>query len=591
MKKIFALILTLIISLSLAACGNPSSPVTTEAPATQETTAATTQETAVETTTAQTTTTEAPPAGKGEIVDGFYKYHDKVTISAMAKYDTSTNPSELWLYKWALDKMNIEFVVQGLHRDAIAERTPLLMASNDYPEVFFAWDFSHDEASLYGDSEKQLIPIEGYINAEVMPNLTRCNDEEPYPLEMCRTITGEIYGFPNFANGNSANYEPWWCKPSTYTAVGFEKQPETLDELLDFLRKVKELDPMGAGENNIPLGGSSQRHRPAATILNAFGFTTNGPQASLIAVHGGDYRTKDIIFMPAHPAYFEYFKYMNTLYAEKLIDLDFFTVDAAVTYANFSEGYNAIITSWDPDMREDTLEWLCMQPFGSEYNPDRTIAGNGFGSMAGYAFITEKASPDKAEAICRFIDVGYDHPSAFKNTPPDQQGKGYLLSRGPQQGVDDGYGIVVGWVWDDDNVSTTGWLDSSGPAMPEAYRGEITPFYQGSSFDNRTDHSELALYSYDTADGKYVLSQEENRSPFTNWIKYPGGMFEVSDATKIQDLESVLYDYVVAESAKFITGARPLSQEEFDKYCADLKAMGMDDYMEIQLKAFNDQFR
>jgi putative aldouronate transport system substrate-binding protein len=57
------------------------------------------------------------------------------------------------------------------------------------------------------------------------------------------------------------------------------------------------------------------------------------------------------------------------------------------------------------------------------------------------------------------------------------------------------------------------------------------------------------------------------------------------DTARRSDLATVLDNYVRSESAKFITGANPLSN--IDKYYSDLNALGFKEYQDFSVKAYN----
>ena len=50
------------------------------------------------------------------------------------------------------------------------------------------------------------------------------------------------------------------------------------------------------------------------------------------------------------------------------------------------------------------------------------------------------------------------------------------------------------------------------------------------------------------------------------------------------DLSTVINDHVTAETAKFIVGTRPL--EELDAYFAELKNLGIEEYIQIYRDAY-----
>jgi hypothetical protein len=53
---------------------------------------------------------------------------------------------------------------------------------------------------------------------------------------------------------------------------------------------------------------------------------------------------------------------------------------------------------------------------------------------------------------------------------------------------------------------------------------------------------------------------------------------------EITDLKTVLNSYISAESAKFATGIRPIS--EIDEFWEELKVMGIERYLEIYKEAY-----
>jgi hypothetical protein len=57
------------------------------------------------------------------------------------------------------------------------------------------------------------------------------------------------------------------------------------------------------------------------------------------------------------------------------------------------------------------------------------------------------------------------------------------------------------------------------------------------------------------------------------------------------DLETLLLNHYNSETAKFITGIRKVTPEEFKAFQDDLLAMGMQEYMDTVSAAFHDQYR
>ena len=80
-----------------------------------------------------------------------------------------------------------------------------------------------------------------------------------------------------------------------------------------------------------------------------------------------------------------------------------------------------------------------------------------------------------------------------------------------------------------------------------------------------------------TGDGFFRISQLEKLSDYVV-EGYPTKVFFTDEInTRISDLTTIIKSYVTTETAKFITGQRPL--DEFDKYIEELKGIGVDEYL------------
>jgi len=67
-------------------------------------------------------------------------------------------------------------------------------------------------------------------------------------------------------------------------------------------------------------------------------------------------------------------------------------------------------------------------------------------------------------------------------------------------------------------------------------------------------------------------------------VKLPSVYMTEEEALEAVDLQTVIYDYVVAESAKFITGLRPL--DEIDDFQEELKKLGVEKYVQMYRDAY-----
>lgn len=512
-----------------------------------------------------------------------YRYDEPVTLTAYARYETSyvDDAAALWLYEWARDKMNINFEVEGVTAESYNDFNTLMFATDDLPDVLLNWSISRQASTaLYGDEEGMLMPYNDLITEETTPNLYAVFQEFADEAKIkLATLSGNIYILPQPLQQSERRtnlaFMPVWVRTDWFKAVGYEELPKSMDELLDALRKIKEQDPGQVGKDLVPLGGGNQF---PWFFLQALGFVTAWtPQ--LIAPAGGGYQDHDVVVYPYHDNYFEYLKYMNTLYSEGLIDRDFYTLDTTQSFAKLSAGYCAAASAWGiHEHVENWQDWEMLPPLTSSVQDTPLVPYGGDIDRGNYMFLSSHCS--NPEAAMRFIDNAYD---------PDIK---YLFFWGPQAGVDDTYGLTEGWEFEADGV-TRKLLDVVNGTRENQteYVHNIGPFGgSGNVFDRRTDGSEVALYDPNTGAGYCALQTIERYCPY--YVpRYPGALFTAEEQTRITDLETVLQDYIDSETAKFVTGVRPVTEEEFAKYRADLDALGMQEFIEMQTKAFQEQYR
>jgi putative aldouronate transport system substrate-binding protein len=116
--------------------------------------------------------------------------------------------------------------------------------------------------------------------------------------------------------------------------LGYDAIPTTTDGLLEYLRKAKELDYNGNGEaDEIPLTASGIT-AIVGPLAGSFGlYNRGGSHGNIVALEDG---TVDYAYRSEN--YRELLRFLNTLYTEKLLDQDIFTMDFAQLIAKASTG-------------------------------------------------------------------------------------------------------------------------------------------------------------------------------------------------------------------------------------------------------------
>jgi putative aldouronate transport system substrate-binding protein len=524
-------------------------------------------------------------AASGQIVDGVYRYDEPVDIRAMIAYNPSRieDVNNMWLFHWARDKMNINFIFDATPQDSVEDQAPLRFAAGDYTEavLYYQYFFAglSDQAE-YGDQEGILRPLNDYLfDKDVMPNMAEILEEFEDEVPFVSTLAGNIYNVPyvlqNREYATNMSFQPIWYDTRVLESLGVEA-PSTTGELLDIARLIKEKDPKGLGENNIPIGGDA-----LTPLLVAHGFRSSDT-TGLYTLRDGDFRKGRIIAQQTAPEYLEYLRYANTLYEEGLIEQDYYTISSTERAAHAEQNHYTFWTSYNVlDLKEeDFTSYDILPPLLSEYNDNQEIPGSASTLASQYMFfLTDKATDEQAEAVMRFADMMYD--KEFR----------YNAYYGPEAGVDDGYGLLEGWYIDEDG-STYRYKDVDSGKMDAnaTYLWNVGPIYvTGNILDRRTDGSEAALYNPGTRVGRMNAETVAKLSP--NMIAgLPGRLYPDDVATEMSDLESVLNSYIRTEAARFVTGVRPLTDAEFAAYGAELEAMGYTRFVETYIENITKRF-
>lgn len=88
----------------------------------------------------------------------------------------------------------------------------------------------------------------------------------------------------------------------------------------------------------------------------------------------------------------------------------------------------------------------------------------------------------------------------------------------------------------------------------------------------------------DNWDGWWNYQQSEVMKGKLTFVILPNVYMSAEQSERVADLKSLIENHIKAESAKFIAGVRPLS--EFDAYMEELKALGIEEYVQLHKDAY-----
>ena len=499
----------------------------------------------------------------------------KVATLQADGYGTS-NPDDYWFFAWIQQKMNITFDTTMIPVSSWEERKPLMFAGGDLPDLMLCMGFTTSDLVTYGESSHQLLDWTPYLNEDIMPTLCAWFDYYPTFRAAVSNSNGGMYSLPTSSResdlgGTAARYfiSTKWLEEAGIAAPG------TLDEFVDMLREFKTLYP-----DSIPLGGGygTNAPNPCLAVFNALGYITNDPLGISPAIREGQ------VVIPAADEYYRNFlETMKTLYDEELVSKDMFTMYEdqfkALALENKFGAFGDVPYLYLPDTWN---EWESLSPLTSDVNSVKQWYNSDFFRTGQFAINADTAYP---ELLCRLGDWFFTDDGCV-----------YAWG-GPQKDSEETLGMTGGWFINEEKVfKQQDVLDEKYPNNWEYY---LNVCYPNGNFAGIGNTSSFSLENQETfynikwerggypdyarpldpttGDGFFRISQLEKLSDYVV-EGYPTKVFFTDEInTRISDLTTIIKSYVTTETAKFITGQRPL--DDFDKYIEELKGIGVDEYL------------
>lgn len=526
---------------------------------------------------------------------------EKVTVSLLTtRNSTATNDIEdVWFFKYLAQKMNVDFELeQTLETD---QRISLMFASDSVPDLVWGIGLSNNDVMVYGMQEGMLLNWKDLITPELMPNTYQAMQDYPDAFTASTAPDGNIYTLPMITGSsyytNTGTFSAairMYINKDWMDACGITELPTTLDEYLEVLRTFKEKDPMGLGENNIPLIGNQEKDK--TFVWNALGFHGTATQA-----YGTAFDLKDNqLVLPCYTEEAkEFITFYNTLYNEGLISPDYFTLDQTAARGLMASGVCGVLGDSTLTAIGDAWpSWVALSPLTSDVN-DVAVAAFNPGYSVGQLYAS--AYTEHPEVLARIVDYMYSDEGAL------------YYNYGPMKGTEETLGMVDGWYYDENNRITTDKVVNGEFTDISEYAYQYIKSY--SSAPGRFDHySQTAaamagiefpgkemtivdkltgaeipslimdVYTDDNNDGHWRITQSEAMIDHLTAVRLPDVYLTAEQNQRVADLSTVINDYVTAESAKFIVGTRPLS--ELDAYFEELKSLGIEEYIAIYQEAY-----
>lgn len=358
--------------------------------------------------------------------------------------------------------------------------------------------------------------------------------------------------------------------------------PKTEKEFLDMLRAFKNVKR--EGKTTYPLISD-------ASFLEKYLWTCLGFYGNDGTRFGTEFMIKDEqVVLPAYSeGYREFVTLMNTMYTEGLIPRDYFSTSSGSAIAMISDAATGVHGWWTLQyVGDDWADQKLLGPIPMGSNDDVYVS-----RLSDYTLSTVYVSSKTKhpEVVAMMMDFMYSEEGAM------------MYMYGPKKG-EDPLNLVEGWELNPDGTYTTEQVkNGTYPAMELYARDYIRPHdYAGLRVDPITSGTGEMVTYIDAVTGKefkiihdrtmtrasndeqWRLETIETWSPVATSIRLPSAYLDAEIMADMTDIGTAVKQWINQETAKFITGIRPLS--DIDTFFNELKGLGVEEYIETYREAY-----
>ena len=516
-----------------------------------------------------------------------------VDISVYRHAEGLSAAEDLWYFQylehWLAEEYELDVTLNVINADSSA--ISLQLNSGDLPDLVFGITLNANDAVKYGMEEEMILDWTPYLNETYMPNLTQRLEEDPAIKAGSTLPDGKIYGLPYIKprmaySGIIGQTARLFLRQSWLDEVGMQN-PTTKEELLTVLRAMK------------------AKHPDRTTIVTSEGFLEKYVWACLgfYGTEPAKYGTKFMLnennelVLPCYDSqYAEFIKFMNTLYSEGIIAKDYASAANASAVAYSQNGGAGGYCWWTLDSmaseNDKGLDWVSVNPVPmgdltsvdqihvtalSTYDVNKAWANADTEYPALLALIMDFMYSDEGAFLYRYgVPEGQDPLNIIDGYKYDAAGN--ITTAKVENGTYNNmtnYGRDV--LYPADNVGVRPAVVTTGTGEMKEYTDSVTG----------KKYSALDTMYLDPATntGHYYLQVIEHWTSHMTVIRIPAVYMSAEDVFDNTQYNTLIADYVTAESAKFIKGTRPCTDAEFAKFFQELKDLGVEQYIALNQAA------
>lgn len=481
---------------------------------------------------------------------------NKIEFDMFAGTNADADWNDMLIWNEYEEMTNIDLNWEQIKTDSLEEERNLSLGSGNVPDIFFYSQLSNVDIYKYGQ-QGTLLNLEDLIE-EYAPNLTELMEDDPTIKKALTYPDGSIYAMPPIVDDEFLSFRitsrPWY-KEDWLDELDMDT-PETTDEFYDYLKGVKELDPLGDGEA-VPYAGTNIDEL-VQFLQGVYGVANRGINNGPIDVDPDD--EDKVRFFAKTDEYKEMLEYIHKLYEEGLIAENIFSMEASQFLANAQDGIYGSMLYYDAiDVEGEELGDVYASGSaleGPHGDKQFTKAFAPVTSTGSFAITNENPNP---AAAVRWMDYFYSDEGA-QLYYMGKEGETYKKTEdGELEYTDDILNPSGEESFEQAVSKKLSWVGNEIGIIKEEY-------FHGS------EASDASLEAADKIE------------PYVPEI-WPAFNYTNEENQVLSSTGSDINKYVDEMREKFIAGEEDFS--EWDNYIETIEGMGLDEYMEIQQDAYD----
>ena len=518
-----------------------------------------------------------PATGLAFNETGYPICDDVITITVSGANSGTTDWNDTNMVAEIEKRLGIKLECTSFEADIWSTQFTLMLASEELPDIVINPGITLSEVSNYG-AQGYFLDMSEYIE-KYAPNIQAAMEKFPTYRNYVTSPDGGIYTLCTATENIIALVPRTWLNKTWMDNLGLS-YPTTLDELHDVLVAFKEQDANGNGDatDEIPLSNNGEY--TCSAFLNAFGFNTRATAYLLQADENGK-----VYLGETTDAYKAYLTYMNGLWNEGLIDVDFFVQSGDEFRAKAAEdklgmyGDSAPFVAASKDISYDSnFYWI--GALTGEYRDTATIVTNP--AVYTTAEIVVNAETEYPAEIVRLLDYYFTEEGSLAGAY-GYEGVDWDLNYLTIPGLEE-FGVAT--MYQPEGFSSGEEYRYKKAIINEAFK-MIVPIVN-TQYDAMLQADEAQLEAMVPEYGWAVqfVRQGMNREGVQLVERFPTLLYTEAESTERTQLYTDIQLYLSNMQAQFITGQVGI-EDGWDEFLAQLKTMQLDRLLEIEQAAYD----